>query len=125
MLSTLSTAPPPTIKNNYDKIQFMINWVLLVGVFCSPNNYVFCLDKGNTLDMSLITRAVAIILQVPCLRYGKFSTGLFERYQGGEQALVLAMQGMAVYGVSTRKVRLILEKLYGENFWKFTISSIY
>jgi len=53
---------------------------------------------------------------VPQTRDGSFSTGIFQRYQRGEQAFVLALMEMAVQGVSTRKVAAITEELSGVRF---------
>jgi len=61
---------------------------------------------------------------VPRLRRGPFSTELFERYQRSEQALLLAMIKMVVNGVSTRKVRAVVEELCGTEFSKSTVSSL-
>lgn len=51
------------------------------------------------------TRVGTLLLTVPRLRNGEFSTELFQRYQRSEQALMLAMMEMVVTGVSTRKVQ--------------------
>ena len=51
--------------------------------------------------------------RVPQDRDGRFSTGLFERYQRSEQALVASLAEMYVQGVSTRKVAAITEQLCG------------
>lgn len=53
---------------------------------------------------------------MPRDREGKFSTQLFERYQRSEKALVLALQESYLQGVSTRKVKRIMEKLCGVEF---------
>jgi len=39
---------------------------------------------------------------IPKDREGRFQTGLFERYQRSEKALVLALQEMYLQGVSTQ-----------------------
>ncbi|MGI6543540.1 MAG: IS256 family transposase [Limnochordia bacterium] len=70
------------------------------------------------------TRVGTLVLQVPRLRSGQFSTQLFERYQRSEQALVLALMEMVVNGVSTRKVQRITEELCGVGFSKSTVSEL-
>ena len=70
------------------------------------------------------TRVGTLLLTVPRLRNGEFSTELFQRYQRSEQALVLAMMEMVVTGVSTRKVAAITEELCGSSFSKSTVSAL-
>lgn len=72
----------------------------------------------------LKSRLGALNLQVPRVRRGSFSTDLFERYQRSEQALLLAMVEMVVNGVSTRKVRAIVEELRGTEFSRSTVSEL-
>jgi putative transposase len=72
----------------------------------------------------LITRIGKLELRVPRDRNGEFSTGLFERYQRSEKALVAALAEMYVQGVSTRKVKLITEELCGHRFSASAISAI-
>jgi putative transposase len=71
-----------------------------------------------------ITRVGKIELRVPRDRIGEFSTGLFERFQQSEKALVSALAEMYVQGVSTRKVRAITEELCGHSFSASAISAI-
>jgi transposase-like protein len=56
------------------------------------------------------------------VREGGFRTGVFERYQRSEKALVASMQEMVVSGVSTRKVTDILEKMGGFEVSAATVS---
>jgi hypothetical protein len=63
-------------------------------------------------------------LRVPQDRHGRFSTELFERYQRSEKALVAALAEMYVQGVSTRKVKAIIEELCGHSFSASAISAI-
>lgn len=72
----------------------------------------------------LNTRVGRLVLSVPRLRSGEFSTDLFRRYQRSEQALLLAMVEMVVNGVSTRKVRAVVEELCGTEFSKSTVSEL-
>ena len=72
----------------------------------------------------LVTRVGRLELRVPQDRAGRFSTDLFARYQRSEQALVLALTGMYVQGVSTRKVKAVTEELCGQEFSASTISQM-
>ncbi len=69
--------------------------------------------RNGTLPHTLTTRVGRLVLRVPRVRNGQFSTELFTRYQRSEQALVLALMEMVMNGVSTRKVAKITEELYG------------
>jgi transposase-like protein len=80
--------------------------------------------RNGYRDRELKSRVGELELQVPRLRSGRFSTELFERYKRSEQALLLAMVEMVVNGVSTRKVRAVVEKLCGAEFSKSTVSGL-
>ena len=62
---------------------------------------------------TLKTRVGRIELKVPKDREGRFSPGIFDRYQRSERAFVLAMTEMYLQGVSTRKVTNVVEELCG------------
>jgi len=72
----------------------------------------------------LTTRVGRLVLRVPQVRDGSFSTELFARYQRSEQALILTLMEMVVNGVSTRKVARITEELCGTSFAKSTVSDL-
>jgi transposase-like protein len=72
----------------------------------------------------LTTRVGRLVLRVPQVRDGVFSTELFARYQRSEQALILTLMEMVVNGVSTRKVARITEELCGTTFAKSTVSDL-
>ena len=72
----------------------------------------------------LTTRVGRLVLRVPQVRDGAFSTELFARYQRSEQALILALRELVVNGVSTRKVARITEDLCGTSFAKSTVSDL-
>jgi transposase-like protein len=72
----------------------------------------------------LTTRVGRLVLRVPQVRDGPFSTELFARYQRSEQALVLTLMEMVVNGVSTRKVARITQELCGTSFAKSTVSDL-
>jgi hypothetical protein len=57
-------------------------------------------------------------------REDTFSTKLFARYQRNEKALVLALMEMYVEGVSTRKVKDMIEELCETLFSKSLVSSL-
>ncbi|GAW29848.1 transposase mutator type [Carboxydocella sp. ULO1] len=65
-----------------------------------------------------------LTLRVPRLREGNFTTDIFRRYQRSEQTLLLALMGMVVNGMSTRKIEEITYELCGTDFSKSTISEL-
>ena len=72
----------------------------------------------------LNTRVGNLILNIPQIRNGIFSTELFDRYQRSEQALLLALMEMVIKGVSTRKIKDITEELCGTEFSASTVSEL-
>jgi len=70
----------------------------------------------------LTTCVGRLVLRVPQVREGTFSTELFARYQRSEQALLLTLMELVVNGVSTRKVARITEEVCGTSFAKSTVS---
>ncbi|SFV08614.1 IS256 family transposase [Alicyclobacillus macrosporangiidus] len=80
--------------------------------------------RNGTVPHTLTTRVGRLILRVPRVRNGEFSTELFARYQRSEQALVLAQMEMVINGVSTHKVAKITEELCGTEFSKSTVSEL-
>ena len=80
--------------------------------------------RAGYYSRGLVTRIGKLELRVPRDRDGRFSTELFARYQCSEMALVIALAGMYVQGVSTRKVKAITEELCGHTFSASTISRI-
>lgn len=81
-------------------------------------------QRNGYKPRSLRTRVGTLNLLVPQDRQGTFSTKLFSRYQRNEKALVLALMEMYVEGVSTRKVKDIIEELCGISFSKSTVSHL-
>jgi putative transposase len=73
---------------------------------------------------TLTTRVGPLVLHVPQVRDGSFSTALFARYQRSEQALLLALMEMVLNGVSTRKAAAITEELCGTRFSRSTVSQL-
>ena len=66
----------------------------------------------------LTTRIGSLVLHIPKLRDGTFSTQLFRRYERSEQALLLSMTLIVIQGVSTLKVSAITQDLCGVSFVK-------
>lgn len=80
--------------------------------------------RNGTYPHRLTTRVGSLILRVPRLRNGRFSTELFSRYQRSEQAFILALMEMVVNGVSTRKVSKITEELCGVRVSRSLVSEL-
>jgi transposase-like protein len=80
--------------------------------------------RNGSRPRTLTTRIGPLVLHVPQLRDGSFSTTLFARYQRSEQALLLALMEMVLQGVSTRKVAAITEELCGTRFARSTVSQL-
>jgi len=70
----------------------------------------------------LVTRVGKIEIRIPRDRAGAFSPTLFVRYQRHEQALFSTLAECYLQGVSTRKVRQIVEQLCGETVSASTVS---
>src|SRR5689334_18979190 len=58
--------------------------------------------RNGSKPRRLTTRVGRLVLRVPQVRDGVFSTELFARSQRSEQALILTLMEMVVNGVSTR-----------------------
>jgi transposase-like protein len=80
--------------------------------------------RSGHYPRSLITRAGTLERRVPQDRQGRFSTGIFSRYQRSEEALVAALIEMYVHGVSTRKIKAVSEELCGHEFSASTINEL-
>ncbi|MBC7324972.1 MAG: transposase, partial [Moorella sp. (in: Bacteria)] len=80
--------------------------------------------RNGHREKPLTTRVGRLVLEVPRVRSGEFSTEMFERYQRSEQALVLTLMEMVVNGVSTRKVRAVVEELCRVGISKSTVSEL-
>lgn len=78
--------------------------------------------RNGTRDRALATRIGRIILNVPRHRNVPFKTMFFDNYSRSEAALITSMAEMVVNGVSTRKVKNIIETLCGTSFSKSTVS---
>jgi putative transposase len=80
--------------------------------------------RNGYYERDLVMSIGRLTLKVPRTRNGDFSPSLFERYARCDQALVLSMLEMVVNGVSTRKVKNIVQQLCGESFSKSLVSSL-
>lgn len=65
-----------------------------------------------------------IKLRVPRTRDGEFAPTVFEKYKRCDKVFALSMLEMVVNGVSTRKVKNIVEELCGESVSKSFVSSL-
>jgi transposase-like protein len=80
--------------------------------------------RNGSYSRMIKTRVGCLELEVCRDRDGLFQTELFGRYQRSEQALVSSMIEMYFSGVSTGKVRKIVEELCGHGISKSHISMI-
>lgn len=70
--------------------------------------------RNGTRARRLITRVGRLELEVPRDRASLFQPTVFARYQRHEQALIATLAECYLQGVSTRKVRHVVETLCGE-----------
>ena len=70
--------------------------------------------RNGTRPRTLVTRVGRLTLEVPRDRAGCFTPTVFARYQRHEQALLCTLTECYLQGVSTRKVRHVVETLCGE-----------
>jgi transposase-like protein len=80
--------------------------------------------RNGSYTRKIKTRVGTIELEVLRDRDGLFSTELFRRYQRNEQAFVLSMIEMYIQGVSTRKIKKVVEALCGTNVSRSMVSSL-
>jgi putative transposase len=80
--------------------------------------------RNGYYERELLLSIGKISLKVPRTRNGEFSPTIFEKYSRCDQAFALSMLEMVVNGVSTRKVKNIVEQLCGENVSKSFVSSL-
>src|SRR5699024_6313431 len=81
-------------------------------------------SRNGYYDRELLMNIGNIDLRVPRTRSGEFATSVFEKYQRSDQSFLLAMVEMVVNGVSTRKVKNVVEQLCGESVSKSFVSSL-
>jgi len=70
--------------------------------------------RNGSRPRTLITRVGRLTLRVPRDRAAVFTPAVFARYQRHEQALIALLAECYLQGVSTRKVRRVVETLCGE-----------
>lgn len=80
--------------------------------------------RNGYKDRKLNSRVGKLDLKVPQSRDGSFSPQLFDRYQRSEKALLSSLIEMYVQGVSTRKVKRIVEALCGTAVSSSTVSAL-
>jgi len=80
--------------------------------------------RNGSYSRKIKTRVGTIELDMIRDREGQFSTELFRRYQRNEQAFVLSLIEMYIQGVSTRKVKQIVETLCGTEISKSMVSNL-
>ena len=80
--------------------------------------------RNGHYDRALTTRIGKITLHVPRHRNQKFTTMIFDNYSRSEAALITCMVEMVVNGVSTRKVKRVVDEICGTSFSKSTVSEL-
>jgi putative transposase len=80
--------------------------------------------RNGYYERDLLFSIGRVTLRVPRTRNGEFSTSIFEKYKRCDQAFVLSMLEMVVNGVSTRKVKNVVEQLCGNSVSKSFVSSL-
>lgn len=78
--------------------------------------------RNGTRGRPLVTRVGKVRLEVPQDRASLVTPSVFVRYQRHEQALVSTLAECYLQGVSTRKVREVVETLCGETVSARTVS---
>ncbi len=78
--------------------------------------------RNGTRPRTLVTRLGKLTLAIPRDRSSLFTPSVFPRYQRHEQALVSTLAECYLQGVSTRKVREVVETLCGETVSASTVS---
>jgi transposase-like protein len=81
-------------------------------------------QRNGSYERSLQTRVGSLKLSICRDRDGEFHPTLFERYQRSEKALVATIAQMYFNGVSTRKVKNIVEELCGFGISKSRVSDL-
>ncbi len=81
-------------------------------------------SRNGYYDRDLMLSIGRVTLKVPRTRKGDFSPSLFEKYARCDQAFVLSMLEMVINGVSTRKVKNVVQQLCGESVSKSFVSSL-
>lgn len=81
-------------------------------------------SRNGYYDRDLILSIGKVNLKVPRTRKGDFSPSVFDKYARCDQAFILSMLEMVINGVSTRKVKNIVQQLCGESVSKSFVSSL-
>ncbi|MYL59839.1 IS256 family transposase [Virgibacillus halodenitrificans] len=80
--------------------------------------------RNGYYDREYMLSIGKVNLRVPRTRSGEFSPTVFEKYRRCDQAFALSMLEMVINGVSTRKVKNVVEQLCGEYVSKSFVSSL-
>nr|CDQ32706.1 Transposase [Virgibacillus halodenitrificans] len=80
--------------------------------------------RNGYYDREYMLSIGKVKLRVPRTRSGEFSPTVFEKYRRCDQAFALSMLEMVINGVSTRKVKNVVEQLCGEYVSKSFVSSL-
>ncbi|RYG70998.1 IS256 family transposase [Lentibacillus lipolyticus] len=80
--------------------------------------------RNGYYDRDLMMSIGKVRLRVPRTRSGEFAPTVFEKYKRCDKAFMTSMLEMVVNGVSTRKVKNIVEELCGESVSKSFVSSL-
>ena len=81
-------------------------------------------SRNGFRDRPLTTRIGSITLHVPRHRDQPFHTMIFDNYCRSESALIATMAEMVVNGISSRKIKTVMETLCGTSYSKSTVSSL-
>ncbi|WP_121615111.1 IS256 family transposase [Virgibacillus halodenitrificans] len=80
--------------------------------------------RNGYYDREYMLSIGKVKLRVPRTRSGEFSPTVFEKYRRCDQAFALSMLEILINGVSTRKVKNVVEQLCGEYVSKSFVSSL-
>lgn len=80
--------------------------------------------RNGSYERQLKTRVGSLTISVCRDREGEFRTELFDRYQRSEKALLIGIMEMYLWGVSTRNVEEVMEKLSGFGVSKSQVSEL-
>jgi transposase-like protein len=80
--------------------------------------------RNGSKPRTLLTKLGKLVLEKPEFREKPFETAVFEKYSRVEQALINTILESYIQGVSTRKIRHILEKLGNISISAETVSHL-
>ncbi|AMB99845.1 transposase [Aerococcus urinaehominis] len=80
--------------------------------------------RNGSYKRNFKTKVGTVELDVPRTRSGEFDTKLFDKYQRMDKAFVAVLTEMYINGVSTRRIKKVVETLCGEGVSKSFVSSV-